>query len=171
MLIKQADFLKSAVYEKDYPEEKEFTEFAFVGRSNVGKSSLINRLSGRKSTVTGDRPGVTKGKQWVRLKGNMELLDTPGVLWPKFENDIGLKLAYTGTIKEEVLPKVDVMYELVKTLLEVEAHKIKLIERYKLDSEKVEEILNQEQAMNINIYEVIQEIGKKRGCIMQGRSN
>ena len=57
-----------------------------VGVPNVGKSSLINKLTGRKSTQTGDRPGVTKGKQWVRLKGNLELLDTPGILWPKFED-------------------------------------------------------------------------------------
>ena len=75
-----------------------------VGVPNVGKSSLINKLTGRKSTQTGDRPGVTKGKQWVRLKGNLELLDTPGILWPKFEDQkIALNLAFTRAIKDEIL--------------------------------------------------------------------
>ena len=75
-----------------------------VGVPNVGKSSLINKLTGRKSTQTGDRPGVTKGKQWVKLKGDLELLDTPGILWPKFEDqNIALNLAFTRAIKDEIL--------------------------------------------------------------------
>ena len=75
-----------------------------VGVPNVGKSSIINKLTGRKSTVTGDRPGVTKGKQWVRFKGNLELLDTPGILWPKFEDqEVALNLAFSRAIKDEIL--------------------------------------------------------------------
>ena len=75
-----------------------------VGVPNVGKSSLINKLSGRKSAITGDRPGVTKGKQWIRLDNGIELLDTPGILWPKFEDaQVGKKLAFTGAIKDEIM--------------------------------------------------------------------
>ena len=75
-----------------------------VGVPNVGKSTLINKLTGRKSTQTGDKPGVTKSKQWVRLKGNLELLDTPGILWPKFEDqEVALNLAFSRAIKDEIL--------------------------------------------------------------------
>jgi len=74
------------------------------GVPNVGKSSFINKLSGKKSAVTGDRPGVTKGKQWIRLANNFELLDTPGILWPKFDDDeVGLRLAFTGAVKDEII--------------------------------------------------------------------
>ena len=75
-----------------------------VGVPNVGKSSFINRLIGKKSAKTGDRPGVTKGKQWVTLENGMQLLDTPGILWPKFEDPkAGLNLAFCGSIKDEIL--------------------------------------------------------------------
>ena len=75
-----------------------------VGVPNVGKSSFINKLSGKKSAKTGDRPGVTTGKQWIRLANGFELLDTPGILWPKFEDEqVGLRLAYTGAIRDEVI--------------------------------------------------------------------
>ncbi|MBF1168019.1 MAG: ribosome biogenesis GTPase YlqF, partial [[Eubacterium] sulci] len=75
-----------------------------VGVPNVGKSSLINRLTGKKSAKTGDKPGVTKGKQWLTLSNGMQLLDTPGILWPKFEDEnVGIKLAFWGSIKDEIL--------------------------------------------------------------------
>ena len=75
-----------------------------VGVPNVGKSSLINRMTGKKSAKTGDRPGVTKGKQWLGLENGMQLLDTPGILWPKFEDpEVGLNLAFCGSIKDEIL--------------------------------------------------------------------
>ncbi len=88
-----------------------------VGIPNSGKSTIINTLSNKKSAQTGDRPGVTKGKQWVRIKGNFELLDTPGILWPKFEDDrISKMLAFTGAIKEEVLDIEEIAYELIRLL-------------------------------------------------------
>ena len=84
-----------------------------VGVPNVGKSSLINRLTGRKATKTGDKPGVTKGKQWLTLENGMQLLDTPGILWPKFEDpNVGLQLAFCGSIKEEILDKKLYMYQM-----------------------------------------------------------
>lgn len=88
-----------------------------VGVPNSGKSSLINKLSGKKSAQTGDRPGVTKGKQWVRLKGNLEMLDTPGILWPRFEDErVSLLLAFTGAIKDDILNLEEIGFELTKFL-------------------------------------------------------
>lgn len=138
-----------------------------LGIPNVGKSSFINRISKKVTAGVGNKPGVTKQKQWIRINENIELLDTPGVLWPKFESEeVALHLAFTGTIKEDILQKIEIAYELVKFLLENE-RKL-LYERYKLDNDYIEKTLNQEQAENINIYEIMQEIGRKRGCIISG---
>lgn len=127
-----------------------------VGVPNVGKSSLINRLIGRKSTRTGDRPGVTTGKQWVTLQNGMQLLDTPGILWPKFEDrNVGLKLAFCGSIKDDILGVQDLAFELIK-LLEKE-YPQNLIDRYKLDGIKEETIDNMDA------------IALKRGFIMSGK--
>ena len=138
-----------------------------LGIPNVGKSSFINRISKRVTAGVGNKPGVTKQKQWIRINENIELLDTPGVLWPKFESEeVALHLAFTGTIKEDVLQRIEIAYELTKFLLENE-RKL-LCERYKLDEKNVEQILSQEQAENVNVYEVMLEIGRKRGCIISG---
>ena len=81
-----------------------------IGIPNVGKSTLINRMAKRKATITGDRPGVTKSTQWIKVNNDFELLDTPGVLWPKFEDEqIALRLAVTGAIKDQILPIEDVV--------------------------------------------------------------
>ena len=138
-----------------------------LGIPNVGKSSFINRISKRTTAGVGNKPGVTKQKQWIRINEKIELLDTPGVLWPKFESEeVALHLCFTGTIKEEILDKVEIAYQLTKFLLE--NYRKKLCERYKLDEENVEKILKQDQPENNNIYEIMLEIGKKRGCIMSG---
>ena len=138
-----------------------------LGIPNVGKSSFINRISKRTTAKVGNKPGITKQKQWIRINEKIELLDTPGVLWPKFENEqVALNLCFTGTIKEEILDRIEIAYQLTKFLLE--NYRTKLCERYKLEEEKIEGILKQDQSKNINIYEIMQEIGKKRGCIMSG---
>ena len=138
-----------------------------LGIPNVGKSSFINRISKKNSMEVGNKPGVTKQKQWIRLSNNIELMDTPGVLWPKFENEkVALNLAFTGTIKDDILPKIEVAYRLLKFLLE--NHMENILERYKLSKEEVEEILNQDNEENIKIYEVMCLIGRKRGCIVSG---
>ncbi len=138
-----------------------------LGIPNVGKSSFINRISKRTTAGVGNKPGVTKQKQWIRINEKIELLDTPGVLWPKFESEeVALHLCFTGSIKEEILDKVEIAYQLTKFL--IENYKKKLCERYKLDEEFVEQILNQDQPENNNIYEIMLEIGKKRGCIISG---
>ncbi|MCT4606700.1 MAG: ribosome biogenesis GTPase YlqF [Marinisporobacter sp.] len=126
-----------------------------VGIPNVGKSSIINRLTGKKSAKTGDKPGVTRGKQWVRLKGNIELLDTPGILWPKFEDqNVGLKLAFTGSIKDEILDIETIALRLIEYL--GEKYPNYMIERYKLKEIEEDGLMNMEN------------IAKNRGCIMSG---
>lgn len=123
-----------------------------VGVPNVGKSSIINKLTGRKSTVTGDKPGVTKGKQWVRLKGNLELLDTPGILWPKFEDqDVALNLAFSRAIKDEILDIETLALKLIGKLMDIEPDKLKT--RYKLEE------------LGHSDIETMDMIGRKRGFI------
>ena len=123
-----------------------------VGVPNVGKSSIINKLTGRKSAITGDKPGVTKGKQWVRLKGNLELLDTPGILWPKFEDqEVALNLAFCRSIKDEILDIETLALRLIRKLMKIEPQKLK--ERYKLEN------------LGETDIETMDMIGRKRGFI------
>lgn len=127
-----------------------------VGVPNVGKSSLINRLTGRKSAQTGDRPGVTKGKQWLSLPGNMQLLDTPGILWPKFEDpEVGLNLAFCGSIKDEILDVASLALELI-SLLQREYPRL-LAQRYKLED------------LPETPLETMEAAAQKRGCILPGK--
>ena len=127
-----------------------------VGVPNAGKSSLINRMTGKKSTKTGDRPGVTKGKQWLTLPNGMQLLDTPGILWPKFEDpEVGLNLAFCGAIKDEILDTATLAMELVGVLQE--NYPDLLMERYKLD-----EICE-------TPLETMEAIALKRGLILPGK--
>ncbi len=138
-----------------------------LGIPNVGKSSFINRISKRTTAGVGNKPGVTKQKQWIRINDKIELLDTPGVLWPKFESEeVALNLAFTGTIKEDILERVDIAYYLTKFL--IENNRTLLCERYKITEEFITKKMSQQQLENENIYEIMLEIGKKRGCIISG---
>lgn len=138
-----------------------------VGIPNVGKSSFINRIAKKNSAEVGNKPGVTKQKQWIRINDEIELMDTPGVLWPKFESEeVALNLAYTGTIKDDILEITEIAYCLTKYLLE--NYRNNLIERYSLNEQTINEILAQDQEENQNIYEIMQFIGKKRGAIISG---
>lgn len=139
-----------------------------VGIPNVGKSSFINRITKKSVAVVGNRPGVTRQKQWVRIKENINLLDTPGILWPKLEQEeTALNLAYTGTIKDDNLEKIEIAYFLLKYLLENKRQN--LIQRYNLNEVEIENILNNtENLENENIMEVMYIIGKKRGTIISG---
>ena len=139
-----------------------------LGVPNVGKSSFINRITKKSSAQVGNKPGVTRQKQWIRVNEKIELLDTPGVLWPKFENEqIALDLSFTGTIKDDILEKTEIAYYLLKFLLEQE--KENLVSRYKLDMQEVESILsNTDNMENENILEIMHMIGRKRGAIISG---
>ena len=139
-----------------------------LGIPNVGKSSFINRISKKTSAGVGNKPGVTKQKQWIRINEKIELLDTPGVLWPKFESEeVALHLAFTGTIKEDILQRTEIAYYLVKFL--IENYPKQLCERYKITEEYInEQLQNEERPENENIYEIFLAIGKKRGCIISG---
>ena len=129
-----------------------------VGVPNVGKSSLINRLTGRKSAQIGNKPGVTKGKQWLKLKNGMELLDTPGILWPKFEdNRVGIYLAFCGSIKDEILDLPTLALELIKVLRR--DYPSLLLERYKLD----------DSCLEYEDIELLDEICRRRGYILPGK--
>ena len=140
---------------KDRTMQKAY-RLMIVGVPNVGKSSLINRMTGKKSAQTGDRPGVTRGKQWLKLQNNMQLLDTPGILWPKFEDPkAGLNLAFCGSIKDEILDVPTLGRELIGVL--AEDYPDLLMERYKL-----EEIAE-------TPLENMENMAMKRGCILPGK--
>jgi len=127
-----------------------------LGIPNVGKSSLINKLKGVHVAKTADKPGVTRGKQWIKIGPNLELLDTPGVLWPKFEDQqVGFRLAITGAIKEDIYDTEKVMVHMLSLLRE--QYSDRLIERYNLTAPLPEDTT-----------ELLDLIGKRRGCLRSG---
>ncbi|MFF2528727.1 ribosome biogenesis GTPase YlqF [Brevibacillus sp. NPDC058079] len=126
-----------------------------LGIPNVGKSSLINRLSKRSVAATGDRPAVTKAQQWVKMGDTLELLDTPGILWPKFEDQmVGLRLAASGAIKDELIDFTEVALFVISYMMHY--YPERLIERFKLKELPEDRV------------EMLEEIGKKRGCLVSG---
>lgn len=140
-----------------------------IGIPNVGKSSFINRLSKRTSAKVGNKPGVTRQKQWIKINENIQLLDTPGILWPKLdENTVALNLAYTGTIKDTIIDSTELVYYFINDMIKM-GYLNRIIERYKLDSDEVENILNDETYMeNERIMNLIDKIALKRGAILSG---
>ena len=139
------------------------TRVMILGIPNVGKSSFINRVSKSSKLEVANRPGVTRQNQWIRIGKNQELLDTPGVLWPKFESqEVALNLAFTGTIKDDILPITDISYELLKLLNE--KYQNNLFERYKITAEDWNEIKDLQNP----IYELMKLIARKRGAIVVG---
>ena len=125
-----------------------------VGIPNVGKSTFINALAGKACAKTGNKPGVTKGKQWIRLNKNVELLDTPGILWPKFEDQqVGLRLAFIGSIKDEIMNLEELAAELISYMQD--AYPGVLAEKY---------TINEKQ----NSYSVLEAIAESRHCLVRG---
>lgn len=126
-----------------------------IGTPNVGKSALINVLAGSSITRTGNKPGVTRGRQWIKISSGIQLLDTPGILWPRFDDeDTGYRLALTGAIRDEVFDEEYAAYKLIEYILEID--KNALIETYGIE---IEEEMP---------YDVLELIGKKTGCLMSG---
>ncbi|MCY6483967.1 ribosome biogenesis GTPase YlqF [Clostridium aestuarii] len=131
------------------------TRVMVVGIPNVGKSSFINRMSKNNRAKVGDKPGVTRSKQWIKTKIGIELMDTPGVLWPKFEDEeVGLNLAFTGAIKDEIMDIETLAFRLIERLQN--EYPERLIERYKLGN------LSQETIENMD------NIARKRGAVISG---
>jgi len=127
-----------------------------LGIPNVGKSSLINRLAGSVKTKAADKPGVTRAKQWIKLGSNLDLLDMPGILWPKFEDmTVGLKLAFTGAINDDIYDREKVTVLLLESLRR--DHPERLTERFKFKGELPETGL-----------ELLDAVGRKRGCLVKG---
>ena len=125
-----------------------------VGIPNVGKSTFINSFAGKACAKTGNKPGVTKGKQWIKINKNVELLDTPGILWPKFEDqEVGKKLAFIGSIKDEILQTEELSTELIKFLNAEYAGVLE--EKYSIEHLE-------------DVYECLTEIAKSRHCIVRG---
>lgn len=126
-----------------------------VGIPNSGKSTFINSISGTKSARTGNRPGVTKTNQWIKIHSKLHLLDTPGVLWPKFEEKVGLNLAFTGAIKDEIMDRETLALKLIEKLKNISPASLE--ERYKISDIK-----------EMSPLEIMDEIGKNRGALMRG---
>lgn len=126
-----------------------------VGIPNVGKSTLINTLSKRTGAKVGNLPGVTRNIQWIKTPGKIELLDTPGVLWPKFENkEIGLNLAFVGSIDDDILDVENLSYELIKKLNKIDANILK--NRYNIEFD-----------LDTDIAYIMDMIGERRGAILK----
>ena len=127
-----------------------------VGIPNVGKSTFINQVAGRKGAKAENRPGVTRGKQWITVDQGLLLLDTPGILWPKFEDpEVGMRLAYTGAVKEDILDTETLGCHLMELL--AKEYPAALTERYKI-----------EIPAEIDGWELLQAAGRKRGFLVSG---
>lgn len=154
-IYKEAKILLKEKFKKN--EEKNIDNplirMMIVGVPNSGKSTFINKLSKKKGAKVGNRPGITQSKQWIKAGSNIQLLDTPGILWPKFEEKIGLHLSFTNAIRDEVLNIEDLTLKFLEEMKEIKPEA--LVDRYGIDPE-------------VPALEIYEAIAKKRGAIIAG---
>ena len=151
-----------AIYDEKYKNKsvaiKPIYRVLIVGIPNVGKSTIINKIANKNVAIASNKPGVTKKNQWIRVGDDIELLDTPGLLMPRLdENDAGLKLALTGNIKPEILDNEELACNGIKILLE-QGYSNLLKLQYKLD----------DSDFDMEYYDILEKIGRKRGCLISG---
>lgn len=151
-----------AIYDEKYKNKsvaiKPIYRVLIVGIPNVGKSTIINKIANKNVAIASNKPGVTKKNQWIRVGDDIELLDTPGLLMPRLdENDAGLKLALTGNIKPEILDNEELACNGIKILLE-QGYSNLLKSQYKLD----------DSDFDMEYYDILEKIGRKRGCLISG---
>lgn len=140
---------------KEKGRKKRSIRIMVIGIPNVGKSAFINQLAGSGMAITGNRPGVTRGRQWIKVGDEIQLLDTPGILWPKFEDEeVGYKLALTGAISDDIFDRETAAYKLIGYLIDID--KLILEKTYDIEIETDQ------------TYDILPLIGKKRGCLMSG---
>lgn len=157
-LIKDLKYLMRERFERDRQKGRRFRTIKtmVVGIPNVGKSTFINKIAGKSAAATGARPGVTRGKQWIRLNPEIDLLDTPGILWPKFDDkETALNLAFTGAIKDEILDVAQVAAALAEKLSK--EYPELFFKRYKLQN-----------AEGLKGHELLEAAGRNRGCMLPG---
>ena len=144
----------NALIQKACQEKIERDNIIFTGSNASGKSTFINSFAGKACTKTGNKPGVTKGKQWIRINKQVELLDTPGILWPKFEDQtVGQHLAFIGSIKDELIQSVDLSLDLIEFL--TSAYPGTLQQQYEIDETK-------------DSADILKEVAANRGCMKKG---
>lgn len=131
-----------------------------AGIPNVGKSTIINKIANKNSVNVSNKPGVTKKNQWIRVNKNIDLLDTPGLLWPKLDdNDAGIKLALTGNIKKEILDLESIACYGIEMLLKTDKYKSMFLEKYKINDEDID---------SLDSYDILELLGRRRGCLVSG---
>ena len=149
----------SEKYKNRSVEIKPIYRVLISGIPNVGKSTIINKISGKNSAAVGNKPGVTVRKQWIRVNGNIDLLDTPGILWPNLnDKNAGINLAITGNIKQEILDLEEVACFGLDIILNNNKYRKMLQDKYKLSDEDIKNIS----------YDILEIIGRKRGCVISG---
>ncbi|NLK88165.1 MAG: ribosome biogenesis GTPase YlqF [Clostridiaceae bacterium] len=153
--------LKAAMrerFERDREKGRKFRTIKtmVVGIPNVGKSTFINKIAGKAVAMTGDKPGVTRGKQWIRLNPEIDMLDTPGILWPKFDDqETALNLAFTGAIKDDIMDVTEIAAALAERLSAL--YPQQFLNRFKL-----------ENTSDMTGHQLVEAAGKRRGCILPG---
>ena len=162
-IIEEKNKKGKEIYDKKYENKsvniRPIYRVLIVGIPNVGKSTIINKIANRQVANVGNKPGVTKKKQWIRVNGNIELLDTPGLLWPRLDDkDVGVKLALTGNIKQEILDVEELAVRGIDFLISNSCYKEMFIQKYKLDLSDLDN----------NVYDILEVIGRKRGCLVSG---